>query len=92
MTGALNAGSFKSRIFRKAVKDFLASEQAFSFMKTITGTPTHWKRFKSKVLAVVKELGIPTFFLTLPCTDLRWKEILTIIIKLNEADFKSLIL
>ena len=36
---------------------------------------------------MVKQLGIPTFFLTLSCGDLRWNEILPIIRKLNEADF-----
>ena len=36
---------------------------------------------------MVKQLGIPTFFLTLSCADLRWNEILAIIRKLNEADF-----
>ena len=35
----------------------------------------------------MKQLGIPTFFFTLSCADLRWNEILTIIRKLNEADF-----
>ena len=36
---------------------------------------------------MVKQLGIPTFFITLSCADLRWNEILAIIRKLNEADF-----
>ena len=87
MAGVLNAGSFKSVKFRETVKDFIASNQAFSFMNTIKGTPAYWKRFKSEVLAMVKQLGIPTFFFALSCTDLRWNEILAIIRKLNEADF-----
>ena len=35
VTAVLNAGSFKSVNYRETVKDFLASEQAFSFMNTI---------------------------------------------------------
>ena len=87
MAGVLNAGSFKSVKFRETVKDFIASNQAFSFMNTIKGTPAYWKRFKSEVLAMVKQLGTPTFLLTLSCANLRWNEILAIIRKLNEADF-----
>ena len=87
VTGVLNAGSFKNVKFRETVKDFLASDQAFSFMNTIKETPACWKRFKSEVLAMVKQLGIPKFFLTLSCADLTWNEILAIIKKLNEADF-----
>ena len=32
---------------------------------------------------MVKQLGIPTFFLTLSCADLRWNELISIISKLN---------
>ena len=35
---------------------------------------------------MVKQLGVPTFFLTLLCADLRQKEFLKIIQKLNEAE------
>ena len=87
VTGVLNAGSFKSVKFREIVKNLLASDQAFSFMNTIKGTLAYWKRFKSEVLAMVKQLGIPTFFLTLFCSGLRWNEISAIIRKLNEANF-----
>ena len=65
--------------FRETLKDVLASDQAFSFTNTIKGTPAYRKRFKSEVLAMVKQLGIPTFFLTLSCADIRWNKILAII-------------
>ena len=65
--------------FRETVKDVLASDQAFSFANTIKGTPAYRKRFKPEILAMVKQLGIPTFFLTLSCADLRWNKILAII-------------
>ena len=80
VTGVLNADSFKSVKFRETVKDFVASDRA---VNTIKGTPAYWKRFKSEVLAMVKQLGIPTFFLTLSCANLRWNAILTIIRKLK---------
>ena len=87
MTGRLNAGSFKSSKFRGTDKDFVASDQVFSFMNTIRGTPAYWKMFRSEVLGMVKQLGIPTSFLTLFSADLRWNKILIIISKLNEAHF-----
>ena len=40
-------------------------------MNTTKGTPAYWERFKSGVLAKVKQLGIPTFFLALSSADLR---------------------
>ena len=32
---------------------------------------------------MVKQLGLPTFFMTLSCADLRWNELVSIISKLN---------
>ena len=83
VTGVLNAGSFKSVKFRETVKDFVAKDQALNFMKELQLI----EKDLSQVLALVKQLGTPTFFLTLSCTDLRWNEIVTITTKLNEADF-----
>ena len=42
-----------------------------------------------RVLATVKQLGTPTFFLTLPCADLRWNELISIIFKLNRVDISD---
>ena len=39
-------------------------------MSKIKGTPAYWKKFLDKVLAMVKQLGLPTFFMTLSCVDL----------------------
>ena len=48
--------------------------------------PVYWKKIKSKVIAMVKQLGVLTFFLTLSLADLRWNELVEIIQKFNKAD------
>ena len=48
------------------------------------------KVFKLEILANVKRLEIPAFFLTLPRADLTWNEIPIIIRKLIEAHFHIL--
>ena len=52
-------------------------------MNTIKGIPTYWKKCLHDILAMVKQLGLPTFFLTLSYADLRWNEIISIIPKLK---------
>lgn len=74
--------------FKKKVKEFVASDQAYTFMSSIKGTPAYWKKFKSECLAMMKQLGIPSFSLTLSCADLRWDE-LVLISKLCSLDMKS---
>jgi len=36
-----------------------------------------------EVVAMVKQLGIPTWFMTLSCTDLRWPELFQIIFRMQ---------
>ena len=48
-------------------------------MNSFKGTPAYWKKFLHKVFAMVKQLGLPTFFMTLSCADLRWNELMSII-------------
>ena len=77
----LIAGMF-SQNFKETVKAFIANDGAFNFMNAIKGTPAYWKRFLLEVLAMVRQLGVPTFFLTLSCADLRWFELPFILSKL----------
>ena len=55
-------------------------------MNILKGTPAYWTRFQLEVLAMIKQLDLPTFFITLSCADLRWHEPIEIIYKLNESD------
>ena len=80
--GTLTAGTVKSN-FKGAIERFVASDIAFSFIGSIKGTPAYWKQFLYDVLAMVKQLGIPRYILTLSCAALKWEELPHIIIKLN---------
>ena len=52
-------------------------------MSSVKGTSTCWKQFLYHVLAMVKQLGIPTYILSLSCTDPRWQDFAIIINHLN---------
>ena len=72
-SGQLTAGML-SRNFKESVKSFLANDEAYSFMNTVKGAPAYWKRFLFEVLVMLKQLGLPTFFMN---------ELVSIISKLN---------
>ena len=67
--GTLTAGTVKNN-FKGTIERFVASKIVFSFMSSVKGTPAYWKQFLRDVLAMVKQLGIPTYFLTLSSADL----------------------
>ena len=92
--GTLAAGTIESN-FKGTVKRFVARNITFSFMSSVKETPAYWKQFLNDVLTMAKQLGIPTYFLTLSCANLRWEELPHIINKLNnlglrDEDLKSL--
>ena len=84
----LTANMFQDN-FQETVKSFIADENAYTFMNTIKGSPAYWKNMLSDVLAMVKQLGIPSFFLTLSCADLRWNEFPIIISKLKGKELSA---
>ena len=72
--------------FNQRVKELVAKNKAFRFMSSNKGTLAYWKNFLHQVLAMVKKLGTPKFFLTFSCANLRWNELISIIFKLNGID------
>ena len=62
--GTLAVGMVKNN-FKGVIGRFVASDNAFLFMSSVKGTPAYWKKFLYDVLAMFKQLGIPTYFLTL---------------------------
>ena len=72
-----------SRNFKETVSGLIANDDAYNFMNQLKGTPAYWKRFLLEVLAMVKQLGLPTYFMTLSCADLRWNELVDIIQKMK---------
>ena len=62
------------KYFKELVKSFVANDEVLSFKNTVKGTPAYWQRFLFEVSAMVKQLGLPTFFMTFSCADLTLNE------------------
>ena len=73
VSGNLNASMFTN--CKESVDNLVRNDQEFLFMSKIRGTPAYWKRFQSETLAMVKQLGCPSFFSTLSCADLKWNDL-----------------
>ena len=59
-SNSLTAGMLSNN-FSETIKSFIAKDEGFNFMNPIKGTPAYWKRFLFEVLAMVKQLGLPTY-------------------------------
>ena len=53
------------------MQNIVRSDQAFYFMNSIKESSTYWKKFQLEVLALIKQLFCPRYFLTLFCVYYR---------------------
>ena len=58
-------------------------------MNIMKGTPLYWKSFLDEVLAMVKQLGIPAFVMTLICANLHRNDLISIISKLKRESLQE---
>lgn len=70
----------------QTLQNLICKDQAYLFLRQIPGIPPYWQRFIYEVVAMVKQLGIPTWFMTLSCADLRWPELFQIISRIQGKD------
>ena len=70
-------------------KNLIANDRCYYFMNRIKGVPAYWKRFQFEVLAMVRQLGCPSFFMTLSSADLHWPELISIISKMSRNPISS---
>ena len=67
---ALSAAEIRQRL---QVPEFIKNVQAYS--GSIRGTQAYWIKKRGEVEAMVQQLGMPTFFVTLSAADIRWPEL-----------------
>ena len=65
----LTASQIRSSV--QALQNLICQDQAYVLLRQISGTLAYWRQFMYEVVAMVKQLGIPTWFMTLSSADLR---------------------
>ena len=60
----------------KNLNAMMRNDSAIKFLKNVRGSPAYWQRVLYDVMAMVRQLGIPTWFLTLSAADMQWPEII----------------
>jgi len=64
------------------IKQLVSKTQFYPFLRDEPGSPAYQQKFLFEVLAMVKNLGVPSWFLTLSCADLRWQDLYHIFAKI----------
>ncbi|KAL6484152.1 hypothetical protein MHYP_G00061970 [Metynnis hypsauchen] len=66
---------------QREVEKLVSHGEVTRFMQPLRGTPAYWERTMKDLFAMLRQLGIPTFFCTFSAAEMRWPEMITTIKK-----------
>ena len=59
----------------------IRKDKAYRFMKNIRGSPPYYQKTFYELLAMIRQLGTPTWFFTVSSADMKWPDIIQTIAK-----------
>ncbi|KAL2076325.1 hypothetical protein ACEWY4_028077 [Coilia grayii] len=78
------------------VQKLVRHGEATRFMQPLRGTPAFWEKTMKDLFAMLRQCGLPTFFVTFSAAEMRWTEIIEVIkrqqgepVNANELDWTT---
>lgn len=68
------------------VNSLIQHDDGYRILKGIRTSPAHWEAEKKKVVAMIRQFGLPTFFITLSAAETKWVELLVILSKTVDSN------
>ena len=65
----------------EVMQQFIHKDKAYRFLKNVRGSPPYYQRTFYELLAMIRQLGTPTWFFTLSAADMKWPDVIQIIAK-----------
>jgi hypothetical protein len=69
---------------RDYVNGLIHSDDAFTFLRFDRSSPAFWELKKKEVMAMIRQLGCPTLFLTLSAAETKWADLIVILTQVLE--------
>ncbi|XP_067660106.1 uncharacterized protein, partial [Haliotis asinina] len=66
---------------KESLSQILKHDEGYKFLKPIRGTPPFWQSVQKDLFAMIRQLGIPTWFCSFSSAELRWNEIIDCILR-----------
>ena len=61
---------------KHVMNEFVSKDKAYRFMKNVRGSPAYYQKTFYDLLAMIRQLGTPTWFLTLSAADMKWPDMI----------------
>ena len=69
---------------RDYVSGLINNNDAFTFLRCDRSSPAFWELKKKEVMAMIRQLGCATFFLTLSAAETKWSELIVVLTEVLE--------
>jgi len=70
---------------KKFLTDFVTHDFGFKLLKDVRTSPAYWEGKTKQIFAMIRQLGIPTLFITLSAAEAHWPELLVILKKVLDG-------
>ena len=80
--------TLKSIKDKDSLKEIFKSDEGYKFLKPIQGTPAYWQSTQRDLFAMIRQLGLPTWFCSFSSAEMRWPEIFEAILK-QQSDTRN---
>jgi len=67
---------------RDRIKELLQHDDGYAVFKSLRSSPCYWKEQTKKLLAMIRQQGKPTFFITFSAAETKWKELIVMLKKI----------
>ena len=92
-----SCGKVSARVVKQtaSMASLVRNDHAFRVLNKIRGSPPYWSQLQHDVMALIRQQGKATFFVTLSCADLKWPDVIQIIARqygynYTEDDIKNM--
>lgn len=91
--GKATAGNLLNEEF---VENLCNHDDGYKLLKNIRSSPAYWQDKQKTLMAMIRQLGIPTLFITLSAAEMKWPELIVILkqvldgVLISEADAEDM--
>ncbi|CAF4292043.1 unnamed protein product, partial [Rotaria sordida] len=71
----------KQSLDEMQMKFLMNKDMIYRHLQLVRGSPQYWHQRLKDLFGMTRQLGFPTFFITLSCADLRWKEFINTFVR-----------
>ena len=66
-------------------------DEGYYIFRTVRNSPPYLDMCKKEIMAMIRQLGLPTWFISLSAADTKWHDLIVMLRKLNEKKITQMI-